>query len=120
VADRPAGPGSSDAFLHDGLINATTYYYSVFTRDTSGNSSARVSAAATPFVPPDLDRDGDVDLADFGILQACFSGEFIPQNDPACRQARMDADPDVDQQEAAIYLGCLGGANVQYDPACAD
>ena len=34
-------------------------------------------------IPPDLDRDGDVDQSDFGIFQACHSGEGLPVN-PAC------------------------------------
>jgi hypothetical protein len=36
-----------------------------------------------PFVPGDLDRDGDVDQDDFGIFQRCGSGPGIP-GDPDC------------------------------------
>lgn len=54
VCDRPASPGTSDSFLHGGLVNGQTYYYAAFSYDTSGNYSAGVTASATPTdnVPP--------------------------------------------------------------------
>ena len=36
-----------------------------------------------PIIPGDLDRDGDVDQSDFGLMQRCFSGADVPA-DPAC------------------------------------
>jgi probable HAF family extracellular repeat protein len=36
-----------------------------------------------PLTPGDFDRDGDVDLADFAIIQRCLSGADEP-GDPAC------------------------------------
>jgi cysteine-rich repeat protein len=44
-------------FLDEGLENGTTYYYTIFVFDTSGNHSNGVSASATP--RPAGDRDGD-------------------------------------------------------------
>ncbi len=44
--------GSGTNFTHTGLVNGTTYYYSVFARDTSGNYSAPAQASATPNAPP--------------------------------------------------------------------
>ncbi len=78
----------------------------------------------TPFgcatVRADFDGDFDVDLEDFGHLQACLSGQGQSQADPPCRNARLDTDDDVDQQDVAVFRGCLSGANLTADPHCAD
>lgn len=66
----------------------------------------------------DFDLDNDVDLDDFGHLQACFTGPGVAQIDPACQDARLDDDTDVDQSELAIFLDCMGGANTPADPLC--
>jgi len=71
-----------------------------------------------PPVPPDFDEDGDVDLADFGMLQVCFSGPGTPQNDPACAHARLDGDSDVDQDDLALFMDCFEGADIPSDPDC--
>ena len=68
----------------------------------------------------DFDNDGDVDLADFGHLQACLSGDSVPQNDPSCIDAKIDLDEDVDETDLDLLLGCLSGANVPADPKCAE
>ena len=71
-------------------------------------------------VKPDFDADGDVDLSDFGHLQACLSGTNIQQNDPACQDAKLDADSDVDSSDVAIFRRCLSGAGIPADPSCAN
>jgi len=48
VCKRKGAPGSSDSFVHTGLQNGTTYYYSAFTYDSSGNYSQTARAVATP------------------------------------------------------------------------
>ncbi|MEP0842594.1 MAG: FG-GAP repeat protein [Phycisphaerae bacterium] len=45
---------------------------------------AVVDAAGCPALTPgDFDRDGDVDMTDFGLFQRCLSGEGVPA-DPNC------------------------------------
>jgi hypothetical protein len=68
----------------------------------------------------DFDRDGDVDLEDFGHIQACISGSGVPQDDPACQNARLDGDTDVDATDLEKFLNCLGGPGILADPGCAD
>jgi chitodextrinase len=43
--------GTGNQATHTGLVNGTTYSYSVFTYDTQGNYSEAVSATATPAAP---------------------------------------------------------------------
>lgn len=71
-------------------------------------------------VPGDLDHDGDVDQADFGRFQACYSGPGIEQPNLACRYALLDTDDDVDQADFSIFQACMSGANVPAEPGCAD
>lgn len=70
-------------------------------------------------IPGDWDEDGDVDQSDFGHLQRCLSGDSVPQNNPECQGARLDADSDVDQLDFAVFQGCMGGDAVPGDPFCA-
>jgi len=79
-----------------------------------------VTTYGCPTPRSDFDRDGDVDQADFGHLQACMSGPGIAQNDPDCQDTRLDTDNDVDQTDFGIFHGCMSGANVPADPDCAN
>ncbi len=58
--------------------------------------------------PGDLDRDGDVDLEDFGYLQACYSGSGILPGQ-GCTDADLDRDNDVDQADFVIFKNNLRG-----------
>ncbi|MFA5854428.1 MAG: fibronectin type III domain-containing protein [Patescibacteria group bacterium] len=44
--------GSGQNYLDVGLVNGTTYYYSAFASDTSGNFSGPAQASGTPVGPP--------------------------------------------------------------------
>lgn len=119
LCDRTTSPGGGDSCTHSGAVNGTTYYYAAFTYDAVPNYSAGVQAFSMPYVPPDFDRDGDVDQEDFGHLQACYSGAFVPQEDPACLNARLDGDIDVDIEDFSLLFGCLSGEAVTAEPSCA-
>ena len=69
--------------------------------------------------PGDFDADLDVDQLDFSVLQNCLTGVSVPQDDPACRQARLDGDADVDADDVTLFLRCLRAPGVPADPACA-
>ncbi|MBI4582042.1 MAG: hypothetical protein HY718_20260 [Planctomycetes bacterium] len=56
-----------------------------------------------------------MDQADFGIMQACFSGHGSPY--PAgCSYQDFDGDSDVDGADLALFEGCLGGPD--HPPGC--
>jgi len=70
--------------------------------------------------PGDFDYDGDVDQADFGHMQTCFSGSFVPQTNADCHDAMLDYDNDVDDWDFAIFRACFSGPGVPADAACAE
>jgi hypothetical protein len=72
-----------------------------------------------PVIPGDFDQDQDVDQQDFGRFQACFTGQGVLQDDPACAPARLDQDVDVDQDDFDLFQKCLTGANTPGNPDCA-
>ncbi|MHC4445304.1 MAG: immunoglobulin domain-containing protein [Planctomycetota bacterium] len=83
-----------------------------------GGSTPSNTATLTLAVVADFDLDNDVDQEDFGHLQECMSGEGIPQNDPACQNAKLDGDNDVDVDDFSILQGCMSGANIAVDQNC--
>jgi hypothetical protein len=83
---------------------------------TPPNTYVTLSGCPTP--QADFDRDGDVDLTDFGEFQRCLSGPGIDQPAPECQEARLDEDEDVDQDDLAVWLGCMSGAGAPADPDC--
>jgi hypothetical protein len=115
-----------------GEIDQITIHYNVAALPV-GHYSAAVTISDPAAVPPsvvlpvsvtlrvpcDLDYDGDVDQSDFGLLQGCYSGSDVAQDDPACADARLDGDADVDQDDLATFFGCLSGPQVPSDPGCA-
>ena len=52
LVDQPASSGSPGNFVHSGLANGTTYAYSVFLVDASGNASSPATVQSTPFSDP--------------------------------------------------------------------
>jgi hypothetical protein len=78
----------------------------------------------------DVDDDGDVDHADFGVFQACLTGANDPGGifstlfaDCQCMDvAGVGGQPDdaIDQQDYAIFDNCATGPApaVAVDPAC--
>ncbi len=72
-----------------------------------------------PQVPGDLDRDGDVDLSDFGLLQVCMSGLEVPYTD-GCASADLDHDSRVELNDVFLFRACLSGSGIAADVECAE
>ncbi len=64
----------------------------------------------------DFNRDGSVDLNDFGHLQQCFNGPNRPPAWTGCADADFDADGDVDLSDFGVFQTCFNGPN--RPPAC--
>ncbi len=88
---------------------------------TAGSDLARSADVPITVQPTfgDFDGDDDVDQADFGHMQACLSGDTVPQNTPACQSAKSDGDSDVDQGDMSVFLSCLSGPDTPPDVDCA-
>ncbi len=83
--------------------------------------SKRIAKWACPppnLVPPDFDRDGDVDEDDFGYFYECATGPGIGPPTVCCTVADLDADDDVDQADFGLFQRCLSGPGVPADPNC--
>ncbi len=120
LIDKGNTPGSSDSHTHAGILNGQTYYYAAFAHD--GGSPALYSnganASGTPFFFLDYDHDGDIDQSEFAHIQLCLSGPNVPQNEPGCENARLDADQDVDGDDLNLFLGCFSGPEIYAYPGC--
>jgi hypothetical protein len=77
-----------------------------------------VASNGCPTPRADLDRDGDVDLTDFGTFQLCFSGPGVAQTDPECEVALLDGDDDVDRDDFTVFQNCMSGPGIPADLSC--
>ena len=82
-----------------------------------GNDYMFVLTNVSP--PGDFDADDDVDQADFGHLQACYSGAGQLYQ-PGCSDADLDHNNDVSQADYVIFQGCMSGEGVPANAGCAD
>ena len=94
--------------LVDASINVSAgsrrYFYMVSVVDAHGNESTRTESAEVKnmWLLGDFDYDGDVDLLDYGILQANFGqAEFKPATD-------MDGNGVVDIDDFFLWADNLG------------
>ena len=71
----------------------------------SGEAVLTVGAAG------DLDRDQDVDLADFSLFQNCFNGPNRSYGQAGCEDADYDWDHDVDLVDFRAFSNCFNGPN---------
>lgn len=110
-----AKPYESFTSVHEKHVNGKRYdcaWCHAFARP----ERALRAAPLPPTVAVDFDADGDVDLADFAHLQACFNGPNRPFAGWECRDADADRDGDADLADFAILQSCFNGPNRQ--PAC--
>ncbi len=97
------------------LSRLTLYYWRIDEVNAGGTTTGDSWMFTTTLVPGDFDGDGDVDLADFGYLQRCYSGSDTPP-EAGCENANLDGDNDVDEADFEVFKNCLGGAD--QPPGC--
>lgn len=107
------------------LINEDTFspdrlYAAFYDMGISTYDDSDITGELAPAFPVwvDYDGDGDTDLDDFGVVQACLGPAGVPQTNPACQGVLLDDDDDTDQDDLQLFLGCMTGPNVPSDPAC--
>lgn len=71
-------------------------------------------------VLPDFDVDADVDLGDFGYLQACLSPVMGGPPPSGSNPADLDGDGVVDIKDIQVFQDCLSGPETLVDFACDD
>ncbi|MBI4581410.1 MAG: hypothetical protein HY718_17035 [Planctomycetes bacterium] len=67
----------------------------------------------------DTDKDDDVDMDDFALLQQCMTVGGGPiSSTPGCECLDSEPDGDIDLDDAIHFATCASGAEIQADPAC--
>jgi hypothetical protein len=86
----------------------------------SGVGSNTVVAVTFNDVRGDFDHNGTVDAVDIQHFVDCTTGPAIPQNDPMCADAKIDADGDVDSDDWGLMMRCvsIGNPGGLADPSC--
>ncbi len=85
-----------------------TYYWRIDEVSALGTATGQTWTFTIRPLPGDFDLDGDVDQADFGHLQTCFSGP-VQSYAPGCDDADLDFDGDVDLSDFQQFAACLSG-----------
>jgi YD repeat-containing protein len=71
---------------------------------------------ASSYAVSDFDFDGDVDLGDFGVFNACYNGPNKPPAQGNCDRCDFDDDGDVDLADFFVLQKCFNGPD--RPPAC--
>jgi len=87
--------------------------------DTLPEIQVNEYGCADPASPADFDKDGDIDLNDFAILQICFTGPSDPVL-PECVNTDLNCDDHVDSIDLDLFMLCFSGADIPSDPFCGD
>jgi hypothetical protein len=117
VIEQPGSADEINTITHVGGPSKQRVYYTAFSKDSSFHFGAPVQISAVTYAAGDFDGDDDVDQADFGMFQACLSGDGVLK--PAeCPEFDIDLDQDVDELDLTLLLQCWSGPNQDSDPDC--
>ncbi len=100
------GAGLVKGWTPTGNLAGTPQYFEIKAENSAGFDT---ESWYVNVIIPDFDADGDVDLQDFGHLQACYSGSGASYG-TGCADADWDDDGDVDQTDFTKFKICFGGA----------
>lgn len=84
-----------------------------------GKSLMPVGSCPDPIA--DTDGDHDVDMADFGVWQSCYTGAIGTIIDPGrCDCLDVDISDTLDQIDLDVFLRCFSGPAIRADTSCDD
>ncbi|HPU25454.1 MAG TPA: BNR-4 repeat-containing protein [Phycisphaerae bacterium] len=111
VADRGFFGMLDEIRIHDRVLSPAEFLIG----DPSLTGEPCLPGCPRPFA--DADGDGDVDQADFGFFQACFttSGELLPL--PGCHCFDRAGDEAIDATDLEEFINCATGPAVIWEPA---
>ncbi|MEP0843905.1 MAG: PQQ-binding-like beta-propeller repeat protein [Phycisphaerae bacterium] len=69
-------------------------------------------------VTADFDGDLDVDMADFGHLQACLTPTGVLGVEPGCADANLNGDSVVNKDDVTRFIQCFSGPMLQPPDGC--
>jgi hypothetical protein len=75
-----------------------------------------VGDCPNPFA--DADRDGDVDMTDFGLFQACYAAADPQAGNCSCFM--HDTQAGIGVGDLFAFVSCFSGSNVPANPGCDD
>lgn len=96
----------------ESIIRAVVLVRNLFqdTWDMFPNGDGNTMIQESPsYEPGDFDYDGDVDLADFGAFQLCFTDDNGEGLGSGCAVFDFDFDCDVDLDDFSTFLPALAG-----------
>jgi hypothetical protein len=76
------------------------------------------ASGCPPLFYGDLDRDADVDMDDFALVQLCLTGPGHFQLTGTCLRADANQDGNVDRNDVWAFKSCTSGPGVLADPSC--
>ncbi len=125
----PPGLELSPSGLISGLATSgATYAFTLQLQDgnlatTTKDFELTATGNCCGSIPPDFDRDGDVDQGDFSFLQMCLTGAGggvpLPPDNPDCSCADLDRDGlDVDQMDIVVFELCASGPGISAIEGC--
>ncbi len=74
-------------------------------------------ATCCPIPFADADADGDVDQLDFGLFQACFTGQFV-ELEGGCECFDRTGDGHIDADDFLKFNACFSGPSIPANAAC--
>jgi len=102
----PCVDAGSDTAANLGL-DATTTRSDEATDTGVGDMGYHYPVTGVPLIMGDYDRTGDVNLADFGALQICFTNGGPAEVSPCCRIFDFESDADVDLDDYLEFVSAF-------------
>jgi hypothetical protein len=118
-AGRCSGTHTATLTVSGCTANDSGSYLCVITGGCGSVNSSAAALTVTGPVAPDLDVDGDVDIADFALFVSC---QAPPKTTPTpdCANRDFNHDGYVDQSDFGIFQRCMSGPVAAPDANCAN